>query len=148
MTTGQGKSTISANMILRKEFYNQPEEKYFDLFIIISPTIYNDATSKELLKYADAIYDEYDDSIIDQIIELQKEANEDDDDEDQHVLLLVDDLLGVKMNKLRYLSTRYRHYKVSVIINLQSYKSKSSHPIMRQNASGYIIGQVLSLIHI
>lgn len=139
ITTGGGKSVIGVNLILRKEFYNQTEEKYFDLFIIISPTIYNCKTSEPLLKYADAVYDEYSDKLIDEIIELQKE-----DDEDQHILLLVDDVLGLKMEKLRYLSSRYRHFRISVILNLQSYKSKSSHPILRQNASGYIIGPVKS----
>tara|TARA_Y100001973_G_C5194518_1_gene333300 strand:+ start:1435 stop:2181 length:747 start_codon:yes stop_codon:yes gene_type:complete len=143
MTTGCGKTTITVNMILRKEFYNQPEEKYFDLFIIISPTIYNCKTSKPLLEYADAIYDEYSDNIIDDIIDLQKDNQEEDSDE-THILLLVDDMLGVPMHKLRYLSSRYRHYNISVILNLQSYKSKSSHPILRQNASGYIIGPVTS----
>ena len=141
MTTGQGKTTITCNMILRKEFYNQPEEKYFDLFIIISPTIYNCKTSKPLLEFADAVYDDYSDKIIDDIIDLQKDDNEEDE---QHILLLVDDMLGIPMHKLRYLSSRYRHFRISVILNLQSYKSKSSHPIFRQNASGYIIGEVKS----
>lgn len=139
-TTGSFKTTTCANMILRKNFYDVPNEKYFDFFIIISPTIYNCKTSIPLVKYADAIYDEYDDSIIDAIIELQKE----DDTEKQHILLLIDDMLGEPMPKIRYLSSRNRHFRISIIVNLQAFKSKGSHPHIRQNASGYFIGGVKS----
>jgi len=138
-TTGQFKTTAICNLILRKPFLDQINEKYFDFFVIISPTIYNCKTSKPLLKYADAVYDEYDDGIIDGLIELQKE-----DDEEQHILLLIDDMLGEPMPKIRYLSSRYRHFRISMIISLQSFKSKGTHPTLRQNASGYLIGSVKS----
>jgi|TARA_Y100000310_G_C20439522_1_gene695381 hypothetical protein len=138
-TTGSFKTTACANLILRENFYNQIEEKYFDFFVIISPTIYNCATSVPLVKYADAIYDQYDDSIIDGLIEIQKE-----DDEEQHILLLIDDMLGEPMNRVKYLASRNRHFRISIIISLQSFKSKGTHPILRQNASGYLIGAVKS----
>ena len=135
-STGQGKTTTVANLVLREEMYDIPNEKYFDLFIIISPTIYNCKTSVPMIEYADAIYDKYDDSIIDNIIDLQK-----DDEDDQHILILIDDCLGVQMNKVRYLVSRNRHLRCSLIISLQAFKSKSSHPIIRANASGYFIGE-------
>ena len=138
-TTGSFKTTAICNLILRKQFLDQINEKYFDFFVIISPTIYNCKTSKPLLKYADAVYDEYSDDIIDSLIELQKE-----DEEDRHLLILIDDMLGEPMPKVKYLASRNRHFRISLIISLQSFKSKGTHPTLRQNASGYLIGQVKS----
>lgn len=139
-TTGTGKTTLCSNIILRKNFYDQINTKYFDLFVIISPTIYNDKSSKALLEFADAVYDDYDDSIIEDLVQLQKE----DETEEQHILLLIDDCVGYNMNKVKYISTRYRHFRISIIISLQAFKTKGTHPTLRQNASGYIIGKVRS----
>ena len=52
-----GKSTIISNLLLNSNFYGQD---YFDDTIVISPTIYNDKTSR-FLKKSCSCYDEYSD---------------------------------------------------------------------------------------
>jgi hypothetical protein len=120
--------------------YDFINKKYHDYLVIISPTIYQDVTSSCLLEYADEVHDDYDDSIIYDLVEMQKS-----DEDNQNILLICDDCVGIPMKALKNISTRQRHHRLSIILSLQSFKDIASNPVLRSNASGYIIGKVKSI---
>ena len=139
-----GKTIIINNLALSKRFYGDD----FDSIIVISPTIYSDPVNKYLAEEATFTFEQYSDELIDQLIEIIEE-----DDSDNKFLLILDDIVGnvkfkrntSKIDKLTELATKYRHMgngekegKLSIIIATQQFKFIS--PIMRLNASGYIIG--------
>ena len=103
-----GKSTIINNMLLNSQFYGQD---FFDEVMCISPTIYNDKTSRFLKKAFDC-YDEYDDAIIDGLIEKQEGFEDPQDRPD--VALILDDVIGVirREAKVNHLASRFRHYNI------------------------------------
>ena len=84
-----GKSTIINNLLLNSKFYGQD---FFDEVMCVSPTIYNDKTSRFLKKAFDC-YDEYDDSIIDNLIE--KQEGYEDPQERPDIALILDDIIGL-----------------------------------------------------
>ena len=130
-----GKSTIINNMLLNSQFYGQD---FFDEVMCISPTIYNDKTSRFLKKAFDC-YDEYDDAIIDGLIEKQEGFEDPQDRPD--VALILDDVIGVirREAKVNHLASRFRHYNIKLLLmSCQNYRKVS--PIIRSNATNMIIG--------
>ena len=130
-----GKSTIINNMLLNSQFYGQD---FFDEVMCISPTIYNDKTSRFLKKAFDC-YDEYDDAIIDGLIEKQEGFEDPQDRPD--VALILDDVIGVirREAKVNHLASRFRHYNIKLLLmSCQTYRKVS--PIIRSNATNMIIG--------
>jgi hypothetical protein len=130
-----GKSTIINNMLLNSEFYGQD---FFDEVMCISPTIYNDKTSRFLKKAFDC-YDEYDDSIIDGLIKKQEGFEDPADRPD--VAIILDDIIGVVRREARinHLASRFRHYNIKfLLISSQNYRKVS--PIIRSNCTNMIIG--------
>ena len=130
-----GKSTIINNMLLNSQFYGQD---IFDEVMCISPTIYNDKTSRFLKKAFDC-YDEYDDAIIDGLIEKQEGFEDPQDRPD--VALILDDVIGVirREAKVNHLASRFRHYNIKLLLmSCQNYRKGS--PIIRSNATNMIIG--------
>jgi len=130
-----GKSTIISNFLLNKDFYDAQER--FDTTHIISNTIANDVTSRFLKKAFDC-HDQYNDSIIDGIVERQKSFDKADQPE---ICIVVDDCLGSikREGKVNYLASRFRHFNIKLlIISAQNFRSCS--PIIRQNATNVIIG--------
>ena len=139
-----GKTIIINNLALSPRFYGDD----FQNIIVISPTIYSDPVNKHLAEEATFVFEQYSDDLIDQLIEIIEE-----DESDNKFLLILDDIVGNvkfkrntnKIDKLTELATKYRHMgngekegKLSIIIATQQFKFIS--PIMRLNASGYIIG--------
>lgn len=139
-----GKTVIINNLALSPRFYGDD----FDNIIVISPTIYSDPVNKHLADEATFTFEQYSDDLIDQLIEIIEE-----DESDSKYLLILDDIVGnvkfkrntSKIDKLTELATKYRHMgngekegKLSLMIATQQFKFIS--PIMRLNASGYIIG--------
>jgi len=139
-----GKTVIINNLALSPRFYGND----FDSIIVISPTIYSDPVNKYLAEEATFVFEQYSDDLIDQLIEIIE-----DDESNNKFLLILDDIVGnvkfkrntSKIDKLTELATKYRHIgngdvegKLSIIIATQQFKFIS--PIMRLNASGYIIG--------
>jgi hypothetical protein len=139
-----GKTIIINNLALSPRFYGND----FDNIIVISPTIYSDPVNKFLAEEATFTFEQYSDDLIDQLIEVIEE-----DESDNKFLLILDDIVGnvkfkrntSKIDKLTELATKYRHMgngekegKLSLMIATQQFKFIS--PIMRLNASGYIIG--------
>lgn len=139
-----GKTIIINNLALSPRFYGDD----FQNIIVISPTIYSDPVNKHLAEEATFVFEQYSDDLIDQLIEIIEE-----DESDNKFLLILDDIVGNvkfkrntnKIDKLTELATKYRHMgngekegKLSIMIATQQFKFIS--PIMRLNASGYIIG--------
>ena len=130
-----GKSTIINNMLLNSEFFGQD---FFDEVMCISPTIYNDKTSRFLKKAFDC-YDEYDDSIIDGLIAKQ-EGYEDPADRPD-VAIILDDIIGVirREARINHLASRFRHYNIKLLLmSSQNYRKVS--PVIRSNCTNMIIG--------
>lgn len=130
-----GKSTIINNLLLNSSFYGQD---FFDEVMCISPTIYNDKTSRFLKKAFDC-YDEYDDSIIDNLVAKQ-EGYEDPADRPD-VAVILDDIIGVIRREARvnHLASRFRHYNIKLLLmSSQNYRKVS--PVIRSNCTNMIIG--------
>ena len=82
-----GKGTLWNNMLHNPNFY----EGLFENVNIISPTIWNDSTSRfSAKKFKDTCYDRYDDTIIDNLVKNQKSKKEI-DGADTSYALIVDD---------------------------------------------------------
>ena len=131
MPTKSGKSSILSNLILREDFY----KGVFDNVTIMSNTIDQDVTSRFLRKACDC-YTGYDDNVLANIINQQKQF----DDEDRpFVGMIFDDILGsVKRSSyLNHLVTRSRHYGVGLLaISVQSFKAVG--PTIRNNCNSFI----------
>jgi len=85
-----GKGTLWNNMLHNPNFY----EDLFSSVQVISPTVWNDSTSRfTAKKYKETCYDKYDDSIIEGLIKSQKEKKEI-DGADTSYALIVDDCYG------------------------------------------------------
>ena len=129
-----GKSNLIMNIIYNDNMYS----KMFDQIIFISPTIHQDMTLEKLREDEEIIKldnPEDLDNILMKIVESQEEP----ENEKEHLLIIIDDCLGY-INKGSYLNnlcTRYRHYRLSLIISSQDFRSIPNK--IRQNATGYII---------
>ena len=127
-----GKSCLVMNLIYR--WY----KKVFDEIIFISPTVKNDKTLKALYEDDDVIKLDKDlEGIDDFLAEIVKEQNETDEDEREHKLIVLDDCLGFLKKGLSFLCSRYRHFKLSIIITSQNFRSIPL--ICRVNSSAYIL---------
>ena len=133
-----GKSTIISNLLLNSHFYGQD---YFDEVMCISPTIYNDKTSRFLKKAFDC-YDGYNDEIITQLIQKQEAFAQDGNIEERpEVAVILDDILGTirREANVNHLASRFRHYGIKLLLmSSQNYRSVS--PVIRSNATNMIIG--------
>lgn len=130
-----GKSTIISNLLLNDSFYGQ---EFFDDVQIISNTIKNDVTSR-FLNRAFNVYDYYDDTIIDGLINRQKGFEKADQPE---TALILDDCLGSikRESRVNHLCSRYRHFNIKLlVISSQKFRGSVS-PVVRANATDVIIG--------
>lgn len=130
-----GKSTLISNMLLNSDFYDAQER--FDSTHIISNTIANDVTSR-FLKEAFDCYDQYNDSIIDGIVEKQKEYPK---EEQPEIAVVIDDCLGSikREGRVNHLASRFRHFNIKLLV-ISSQNFRAVSPIIRQNATNVIIG--------
>ncbi len=134
-----GKSTLISNLLLNNNFFGQD---FFQDVQIISNTIKNDVTSR-FLNRAFNVYDFYDDSIIDGLVERQKSFEKKDQPE---TALILDDCLGSvkRESRINHLCSRYRHFNIKLlIISSQKFRGSCS-PILRANATNIIIGSPFS----
>jgi hypothetical protein len=134
-----GKSTIVNNLLLNNNFFGQD---YFDDTIVISPTIFNDKTSRFLQK-ACSCYDEYSDELLEQILDDQKSY--DDLSMRPSIALVLDDVIGVFKGRqgrepmINGLASRFRHYGIDLLLmSCQNYRKVS--PVIRSNSTHMIIG--------
>jgi len=130
-----GKSTLISNLLLNSDFYDAQER--FDSTHIISNTIANDVTSR-FLKDAFDTYDQYNDSIIDGIVEKQKEYAKEDQPE---IAVVIDDCLGSikREGRVNHLASRFRHFNIKLLV-ISSQNFRAVSPIIRQNATNVIVG--------
>ena len=131
-----GKSTLISNLLLNSNFFGQD---YFDEVFCISPTIYNDKTSRFLRK-AFSCHDAYSDELVQGIIQGQ-EAFEDNMEDRPDIALILDDIIGQirRESYLNHLASRFRHYGIKLLLmSSQNYRSVS--PVIRSNCTHMIIG--------
>jgi len=132
-----GKGNLLVNLLENTNFgYRQ----YFDDVIYISPTIDNDVTGRaikkdeKIQKISDGLEDI--DLILQSIVELKTK-----EEKLTPTLVVLDDMLGLlKSTGHSYFSnlcSKYRHYKLSLIVTTQSFRSLPV--VCRYNASAYII---------
>jgi len=143
-----GKGTLWNNMLHNPNFY----EDLFSSVTVISPTIWNDSTSRfTAKKYKDTCYDNYDNKIINDLIKHQKFKKEN-DGSDTSYALIVDDCYGEfdPRSKTRgaviRLASRFRHYvnKPDACLYLYStQKYLDLAPIVRANSTGLIVSGMI-----
>jgi hypothetical protein len=135
-----GKSVVITNLIYNEAF-NFKER--FNKIIFISPTILIDSTLEyareddDIVKIHDEDMLENLDLVINNILATQKEGF-DKEGSAPPTLLILDDCLAYLKNKtLSYLSTKNRHYAVSLILTSQYYRKID--PVIRANATNWIL---------
>lgn len=127
-----GKTTLYTNLLLNPNLLNR--ENYDNAFII-SPTIYNDRSAMHLRNaFKASLYDKYDDEIVGSIVEYQQAFT---DEDKPRSILIIDDSVGYKTNKLNYLATRSRHNNLNLIFSVQ--QTKSIKKVVRNNLTDVII---------
>ena len=143
-----GKGTLWNNFLHNPNFY----EGMFSSVNVISPTIWNDATSRfTAKKFKDTCHDKYDDKIIDDLITNQQ-AKKALDGADTSYALIVDDCYG-EFNRhgrnggsVLRLASRFRHYcnKGDACMYLYStQKYLDLVPIIRANATGFLVSGMI-----
>lgn len=123
-----GKSTLIVNFIKNKVF------KYkWGLVSVVSPTAEFDETYTTAL---DAITVHNSPSDMDGLIEAFCASQEQNDMVD-HMLLVIDDCVGYMGKSLEKLASKYRHYKISVIVATQQFRMLP--PTVRTCANYWIL---------
>ena len=152
-----GKGTLWNNFLHNPNFYGSvggegaDGEDFFSSVNIISPTIWNDSTSRfTAKKWKDTCYDRYDDKIITDLIENQRKKKEADDD--TSYCLIVDDCYG-EFNRhgrnggaVLRLCSRFRHYVKKPAPCLYLYSTQKYLdlvPIIRANATGFCVSGMI-----
>lgn len=129
-----GKSNLVMNILYNTNLYH----KIFDQVIFISPTIHQDLTLEKMTEDEEIIkLDNPED--LDDILKNIVASQEEPENKNDHLLIIIDDCLGyIKSGSyLNFLCTRYRHFRLSLIITSQDFRSIPNK--IRQNASAYII---------
>lgn len=136
-----GKSWSMINMLYNANYYRG----MFDSIVIMSPTIEND------LSWAMALQDERNtiitgeqlddlDNLIQKIYDIQLGKVTKALDEGRpppHMLMIIDDCLGLLGKKFGRICTRHRHPRISIIVSTQDFRAMPLQT--RQNASHYMI---------
>lgn len=135
-----GKSSLILNLLFNKNFNFK---KRFDKIFYFSPTCMIDRALKFVREDEDIekVCDNLDkfDSILEELVKMK---TEDEEERDKQYLCLIDDMMGFikKKSYINFLATRYRHFKISIIITTQSYKLITN--VIRENSSGFIIFKI------
>ena len=130
-----GKSNLITNLVLNDSFYRG----YFEQIALISPTAQHDMSINPITKGSiTTTYDQYDDAIIEHYVDMAKKEIED-GEKPIETLIILDDCVGMfdKTSKVCSLATRYRHYRISILISTQFYKAVP--PMIRANATWWVL---------
>ena len=134
------KTSTLINMLRRD--YRKPGgmygPEYWDDVLIISNTINNDRKGK-YLKDAFRVEDHFENRFIDEIVEKQKGQEREDMDTQ---LIVLDDIISADFkktttNSINTISTRFRHFELSLMIFTQSFKAVSN--MIRSNSTDILI---------
>jgi len=131
-----GKSNLIGNFLCNSNFYGLD---YWDEIIYFSPTADVDKTTKSFLKKMDNVTQISDhDSLKNMNYLIREIIREQLDDRERRKLLVFDDCVGYfdKSDALGDLSTRYRHYNLSVLICSQQYRKI---PLILRNCATSLI---------
>lgn len=131
-----GKTNLLIKMLNSKHFIDN-----FQKVFIFSPTVELDETWESIRDYPSKrdiiLFDKFDESIIEDILQLQRKSDED-------VLIILDDfaekLKGKRGNTLEQLATKGRHFNTSFIFTSQKYNAVPS--IIRNNVDEVIFFKV------
>lgn len=133
-----GKTNAAINIIMRcgknGGFYGEDHKgKVFHDIIIISSTMVSDDCMQPLLEIASEVHDSYNDNIIKDIVNLQRERQE--RGEHKRILLLMDDIITMcKPNDYIFKAmTNARHDNISIMICIQNVRG-TLPPVARANA--------------
>jgi ABC-type dipeptide/oligopeptide/nickel transport system ATPase component len=136
-SSGSGKSTVIRNLIRIINLQNIKKPNRF----IISSTFEDDTTLHSRF-HKDNVFTEYDDTtlleLIDMIMGENHERRRKKKREEQY-LLVADDMLGLipRNASLWSLFVKNRHKKLNVMLSVQQFKALP--PVVRYNATTYII---------
>jgi len=136
-SSGSGKSTVIRNLIRIVNLKNIKKPNRF----IISSTFQDDTTLHSRF-HKENVFEEYDNSsllaLIDMILQENHERRQKKKREEQY-LLVADDMLGLipKNASLWSLFVKNRHKKLNIMLSVQQYKALP--PVVRYNATSYII---------
>ena len=130
-----GKTNTLINMLRRKDMYG---ENYWDDAVVISNTINNDRKGK-FISDAFRVEDHFENRFIDDIVERQKREEREDM---MTTLICLDDIISADFkktttNSINSIATRFRHYDLSIMIFVQSFKAVSN--MIRSNATDIMI---------
>ncbi len=131
-----GKTNSLINMMRRKDMYG-PD--YFDDVLVISNTAGNDPKMYKFMGDAFRVEDHYENSMIDDLVASQKQYSREDMPTS---LLILDDIISkdfkkTASNSINSLSTRFRHFEMSIMIFTQSARAVSN--MIRSNATDILI---------
>jgi hypothetical protein len=143
-----GKGTLWNNLLHNPNMY----EDLFSSVQVISPTVWNDSTSRfTAKKYKETCYDRYDDTIIEGLIKSQQEKKAI-DGADTSYALIVDDCYG-EFNRhgrnggaVLRLASRFRHYVRKGDACLYLYSTQKYNdlvPLIRANATGFLVSGMI-----
>ena len=129
-----GKSNLLMSLIAASHMYGRD---YFEEVYYLSPSQNFDNSTRFVLPKLDNVMQIDDPDALENadvfVRQIMKQQAADPPEERKKVLIVMDDMAGtLEKNKvLQKLSTKYRHYGVSIILSVQQYKSL---PVMCRNA--------------
>jgi len=131
-----GKTNTLINMMRRDDMYGTD---YWDDVTVISNTAGNDPKMYKFMGDAFRVEDHYENKMIDEIVASQKKYPR---EEAPTSLLILDDIISKDFKKssgnaINSLSTRFRHYELSLMIFVQSARAVSN--MIRSNATDILI---------
>lgn len=130
-----GKTNYLVNALRNEKDFYGPH--YWDYYKIISNTLCNDTKGKYFTDAFRDCEDHYTDNMIKDLIAQQKKYPR---DEMPSMLILLDDILSrdfKKTNDISMLSSKFRHYEMSIFLSTQSFRSIGT--IIRNNATDILI---------
>jgi hypothetical protein len=145
--TRSGKSVGIVNLLYNDSINFKKQFPAGNIFYI-SPTVQLDDTLKAVMNDDHIVkIDDFDsidslDTVLSEIIKEQKETQEDDR---ENVLIILDDCIDYlkKSKVLANLTTKNRHYRISLIITTQSFRSVA--PLIRKNVSSHLFYKMYSM---
>jgi len=128
-----GKSNLLMTLIGASHMYGR---EYFEEIYYLSPSQNFDNTTRYVLPKLDNVVQIDDPDVLENadviVKQIMNQQAKDKPEDRKRVLICLDDMAGtLERNKiLQKLSTKYRHYGVSIIVSVQQYKSI---PVMIRN---------------